>query len=106
MPVPIYRWALPDNLSPLKKSIQTILKGEADLILFTSKTQAKHLLQVAEQETSKKTFLSALNDCWVASIGPVTSKGLQKHGIEIDFEPSRPKLGIFINEIAEQASMG
>lgn len=100
---PIYRWTLPDDLEPLKKGIQSILDGDVDIVLFTSKTQVHHVMKVADSLASKEQLQKALEDVFVASIGPVCSSGLQKYGIEPDFEPSRPKLAVFINEIAEQA---
>ena len=98
----IYRWALPDDLRPLKKGIQAILAGETDLVLFTSKTQLNHVLKVADMMASKEALRQALKEVTVASIGTVCSGGLKSHGIDVDFEPSRPKLAIFINEIAEE----
>ncbi len=98
----IYRWALPDDLEPLKKGIRAILNGETDVVLFTSKTQVNHVMKVADMVASKEELRKALEDVVVASIGPVCSGGLESHGIKADFEPSRPKLAIFINEIAEE----
>lgn len=98
----IYRWALPDDLEPLKKGIQAILDGKADVVLFTSKTQVNHVMKVADMVASRDELREALKKVVVASIGPVCSKGLKSNGIEADFEPSRPKLAIFINEVAEE----
>ncbi|GAA5522914.1 uroporphyrinogen-III synthase [Aliifodinibius salicampi] len=98
----IYRWALPDDLKPLKKGIRAILDGETDIVLFTSKTQVNHVMKVAGMVASKEELRKALKEVVVASIGPVCSGGLESHGIKADFEPSRPKLAIFINEIAEE----
>jgi uroporphyrinogen-III synthase len=98
----IYRWALPDDLEPLKDGIRAILNGETDVVLFTSKTQVNHVMKVADMIASKEQLRKALEDVVVASIGPVCSSGLESHGIKVDFEPSRPKLAIFINEIAEE----
>lgn len=100
---PIYRWTLPDDLEPLKKGIQAILDGKVDVVLFTSKTQVHHVMKVADMVATKDAFRQALEDVFIASIGPVCSGGLESHGIRADFEPSRPKLAIFINEVAEQA---
>jgi len=100
--VPIYRWELPDDLDPLKKGIRSIIDGEAQIVLFTSKTQVNHVMKIADKIASGKAVQKAMNEAWVASIGPVCSKGIKSHGIEVDFEPSRPKLGVFINEIAEK----
>ncbi|MFH5831067.1 uroporphyrinogen-III synthase [Halalkalibaculum sp. DA384] len=98
----IYRWALPDDLEPLKEGIRAILDGKADVVLFTSKTQVTHAMKVADMVATKEKLREALEHVFVASIGPVCSGGLRSHGIEPDFEPSRPKLAIFINEIAEE----
>lgn len=98
----IYRWGLPDDLEPLKNGIRAILDGKVDLVLFTSKTQVNHVMKVADMVASKADLRDALKDVVVASIGPVCSGGLQSNGIEPDFEPSRSKLAIFINEIAEE----
>jgi uroporphyrinogen-III synthase len=98
---PIYRWMLPDDLEPLKEGIRSILDGKVQVVLFTSKTQVNHVMKVADQMDSKEALRNALDELFVASIGPVCSSGLKSHNIDVDFEPSRPKLAIFINEIAE-----
>lgn len=99
---PIYRWALPDDLEPLKEGIRAIVNGNTDAVLFTSKTQADHVMQVADMMGSQEELKEALRNVFVASIGPVCSGGLKSHGIHIDFEPSRPKLAVFIREIADE----
>ena len=40
----------------------------------------------------------------VASIGPTTSETLREKNLPVDFEPSHPKMGILINEIAASGS--
>jgi uroporphyrinogen-III synthase len=100
----IYRWALPDDLEPLKEGIRALINGEVDAVLFTSKTQVHHVMKVADIIASKEKLQEALQNVMVASIGPVCSKGLQEYGIEPDFEPSRPKLGVFVKELADQWS--
>lgn len=99
--VPIYRWELPDDPGPLKNGIRSITEGNVDVVLFTSKTQVNHMMEMAVSMDLNNDLRDALNQkTIVASIGPVCSKGLEKHGIHVDFEPSRPKLGVFINELA------
>jgi uroporphyrinogen-III synthase len=34
----------------------------------------------------------------------VTSEELHAHGIAADFEPSHPKMGILVNEVAQRSS--
>jgi uroporphyrinogen-III synthase len=40
----------------------------------------------------------------VASIGPTTSEELRHEGIDIDLEPSHPKMGFLVREAAEKAA--
>lgn len=97
--VTVYRWALPDDTGPLKKGIQAVLDKKVDLALFTSKTQIEHVMQLAAKEGVEERLQEAFNNLFVASIGPVCTRGLHTHGIQVDFEPSRPKLGVFVKEV-------
>lgn len=100
LPVRVYRWALPDDTGPLLKGIQSVLNGNVRIALFTSKTQIEHVMRMAEKEGIRERFQEALNNTLVASIGPVCSKGLNAQGIQVDFEPTRPKLGVYIKELS------
>jgi uroporphyrinogen-III synthase len=44
----------------------------------------------------------ALERALVASIGPMTSEELRGHGLPVDLEPSHPKMGFLVKEVAEQ----
>lgn len=103
VPVPIYRWDLPDDLQPLKNGLRTLIGGEARVALFTSRQQVVHVLQVASEEGWGDALRTALDDAMVASVGPVTSAELRDHGLPVDFEPERPKLAILIRGMAEHA---
>lgn len=103
--VPIYRWELPDDLEPLKNGIRALIGCTAQVALFTSRQQVEHVLQVAADEGWEQSLRNALDRTTVASIGPVCSEGLEAHGLPVDFEPSRPKLAIFIKELAETAGL-
>jgi uroporphyrinogen-III synthase len=52
------------------------------------------------QEDVRQAFARIL----VGSIGPVTSEELRAHGIPADFEPSHPKMGILVNEVAQHSA--
>lgn len=101
--VSIYRWELPDDLQPLKNGIRALIGGEAQVAVFTSRTQVDHVLQVASAEGWEKALRTALDDAMVASVGPVTSEALEKNDLPVDFEPERPKLAILIRGMAEAA---
>ena len=46
--------------------------------------------------------LRAAHRTVIASIGPMTSEEVVRHGLPIDIEPSHPKMGFLIKEMAEQ----
>jgi uroporphyrinogen-III synthase len=101
--VPVYQWALPEDLAPLRSAIGALSRGDIDVVLFTTATQVTHLLQVAAEDGLADATLQALSRVMVASIGPTTSEELREKGIRIDFEPSHPKMGFLVREAAERA---
>jgi uroporphyrinogen-III synthase len=40
--VSIYRWALPEDLAPLRDAIQKMLRGDIDVALYTNGAQVEH----------------------------------------------------------------
>lgn len=101
--VPVYRWALPEDLGPLQSAIDAIARAEVDVALFTTGTQVVHLLQVARTMGLDDAVREGLSRMVVASIGPTTSEELREHGIQADMEPSHPKMGLLVREAAERA---
>jgi uroporphyrinogen-III synthase len=101
--VPVYQWALPEDLQPLRECVLGILNGLVDIVLFMTAVQVIHLFQVAEQMELAQKLLPALQSIVVLSIGPTTSEELAHYGIQPDFEPSRPKMGFLVNEAAQYA---
>ena len=91
--VPVYQWALPEDLEPLRQSVLALINGTIDVVLFTTSVQVIHLFQVAEQMGLASRLRSALSSIVVLSIGPTTSEELAHYDIQADFEPSRPKMG-------------
>jgi len=101
--VPVYQWALPHDLAPLRAAIIAIAEGIVDVALFTTAVQAIHLLQVAAEMKLEEAVKNGLARAIVASIGPTTSEELRRQGIEADLEPSHPKMGYLVKEASEQA---
>jgi uroporphyrinogen-III synthase len=99
--VPVYQWALPEDLQPLRDCVSTLVAGEIDVVLFMTAVQVIHLFQVAEQMSLVEEMTNALQSIVVLSIGPTTSEELAHYGIRPDFEPSRPKMGFLVNEAAQ-----
>lgn len=102
--VPVYQWALPENLEPLRGAVRALAAGELDVALFTTATQAVHLLQVADMMQMRDAVLEGLRRMVIASIGPSTSQELGQQGLQVDLESSHPKMGFLAREAAEQAA--
>ena len=101
--VPVYQWALPEDLEPLRQAVRALAAGELDVALFTSATQAVHLMKVADTMALREAVRDRLQRMVIASIGPTTSEELRQQGIAVDLEPSHPKMGFLAREAAEQA---
>ena len=98
--VPIYQWALPEDLEPLRDACRALAARSIDVVLITTATQVSHLLQVAGDLGLRDGVRAGLGRAMVASIGPTTSETLRQEGIRIDLEPSHPKMGFLVREAA------
>ena len=102
--IPVYEWALPEDTNPLRAAIGAITRGEVDVALFTTSVQVIHLLKVAAEMHLEEAVRQAFARILVGSIGPVTSEELRTHSIPADFEPTHPKMGFLVNELAERSA--
>jgi uroporphyrinogen-III synthase len=101
--VPVYQWALPEDLRPLRECVLGIANGSVDVLLFMTAVQVIHLFQIAEQMRCVEELRAGMQAIVVISIGPTTSEELAHYGIKPDFEPSHPKMGFMVNEAAQYA---
>ena len=101
--IPIYRWALPEDLAPLRAAIEQILAGEVDIALFTNGAQAEHLFKLAASDKADDGLRRAFKNIVVGSVGPVCTQVLQQFGLTPDIEPVHPKMGSLIAEVAARA---
>ncbi len=100
--VPVYGWALPEDLGPLVAAIRSIARGEVGAVAFTSAQQVVHLLEVAGSEGLEAEVRDALaRSVVVASVGPTTTQALKAHGLPVDIEPEHPKMGHLVVALAK-----
>ena len=100
--VPVYRYALPEDVEPLRAAVRAIVAGEVAIALFTTATQAVHLFAVAAEMGQVDAVRGALRQVVLASIGPTTSAELLEQGLGVDLEASHPKMGYLVREAAAQ----
>jgi uroporphyrinogen-III synthase len=101
--VPVYRWALPDDIEPLRDAVNGIVRGDLDVALFTTSVQVVHLLRVADSMGQSNATRDAFRRMVVASIGPTCTEELRNQGIEADLEASHPKMGFLVREAAQRS---
>jgi uroporphyrinogen-III synthase len=101
--VPVYRWALPEDVEPLKRAVTAISRGEVDVVIFTTSVQLVHLWQIVGEMRLETDVRRGLARSVIASIGPTTSEELRRHGLAADLEASHPKMGFLVREAAEQS---
>ena len=98
----VYQWALPEDVGPIEVAVRALIASEIDVVVFTASVQLQHLLEIAERMKLRDEVIAALRQSVVASIGPVTSAELQRHGVQVAVEPSHPKMGFLVKETAER----
>jgi len=101
--IPVYQWALPEDIQPLREAVLGLMSGSVDVVLFTTAAQVVHLFRIAVEMSSVEELRTGLRSLVVASIGPTTTEELSQHGITPDIEPSHPKMGFLVNEAAQRS---
>src|SRR6266852_9127352 len=102
-PVPVYQWDLPEDQSPLRAAVNSIISRRIDVTLFTTSVQVTHLFQIAQESGNQDALKAGLENLVKASIGPTTSEVLRSYGLSIDLQASHPKMGFLVKEAAEQS---
>ena len=100
--VPVYEWALPEDLSALNDVVRAAVRLELDVLLFTSAVQVHHLMRVADALNLAPALRIACTRVLVASIGPATSDALRQHGLMPQLEASHGTIGVLVLEAARR----
>jgi len=103
LPVPVYRWALPEDTGPLEENVRAMAEGRIDVILFTSAQQVRNMLEVAKQVDCFDQLRDQIGRIVFASIGPTTSECLRQCGLPVDLEPEHPKMGQLVTAAAKRS---
>jgi uroporphyrinogen-III synthase len=104
MRVPVYRWVLPEDLEPLKNAVTAIATDGVDVVVFTTSVQVVHLWQIVREMDLEAEVRRGLARMAIGSIGPSTSEELGRHGLAADIEPSHPRIGFLVRELAERSA--
>lgn len=100
--VPVYRWTLPENVTPLRQLVAAVAARGVDAAAFTSAPASTSFLRTATEMGLHEQVVEALRTEVVACcIGAVTAAPLHARGVPVSM-PDRPRLGALVREIAEQ----
>ncbi|HKD04713.1 MAG TPA: uroporphyrinogen-III synthase [Bryobacteraceae bacterium] len=102
--IPVYGWDLPQDTSQLRDAVARLAAGRIDVVLLTTSMQVVNLMRIAAEEGIDQQVREALESGCVGSIGPTTTETLEEYGLKPDYEPTHPKMGLLVNEIAERAA--
>ena len=100
--VALYRWALPEDPRPLQKAVTRLATGGVDFVLFTSRRQVEHVMMTAGELGFADAVIDRARRMIIASIGPVCSEALRRHGLPVDLEPEHPKMGHLVVAVARR----
>ena len=97
--VPVYRWVLPEDVTPVRRLVAALVAGGIDAVTFTSAPAAASLLQVAGELGQRDEVVRALTErVLVVAVGPVTAGPLDAAGIP-SVRPERSRLGALAREV-------
>jgi uroporphyrinogen-III synthase len=101
----LYRWDMPDDLTPLREAVVRLAQRNVDTVLFTSGVQLQHLFAIAKEEGLAAEVQSALKEhVVIASVGPIMNEALEERGLYPDVVPSSPKMGPLVYAAAEKSA--
>jgi uroporphyrinogen-III synthase len=95
-----YRWALPLDQAPLERFLADVAVGRIDAVMVTSSAQVQNLFTIAARHGGAEALRRHLRATIVASVGPVCTRALQAHGVQVDVEASPPKMGPLVAALA------
>ncbi|MEU6775775.1 uroporphyrinogen-III synthase [Streptomyces sp. NPDC046759] len=102
VPVPVYRWMSPEDITPLDRLLDAAVSRSLDAVTFTSAPAAASLLSRAEDRGLLPDLRSALShDVLAACVGPVTALPLQAQGVDT-VQPERFRLGPLVQLLCQE----
>jgi len=101
--VPVYRWALPEDVEPLRAAVRDTITGKFDVLLFTSAHQLECVLEVADNFGEAEAWRAAARRCVIGSIGPTASETIREHGLPVDAEAVPTRMGQLVSQTLEPA---
>ena len=98
--VPVYRWSLPADVTPVRRMVDQVVNGQIDAVTFTSAPAVRAFLEIAGRD--RDCVLEKLRDGTMAAcVGPVTAGPLTEHDVPV-VSPQRFRLGALIKTLTDE----
>jgi uroporphyrinogen-III synthase len=102
----LYEWALsPTDAARIDTTVNEIIMGRIDAVLFTAQVQIRHLFEVAARRGSSARLVSALREhVLIGAVGPIVEQALAQRGLHADVVPTHPKMGHLVVSLADRVT--
>lgn len=105
VPVPVYRWTLPEDTAPAERLVRAVCEGKVDAVTFTARPAVTNLLAIADELDLHDEVLAAFaDDVLAVCVGPVCAAGAAAAGIDRLVQPDRPRLGPMVQAVGAELS--
>ncbi|MQA26236.1 MAG: uroporphyrinogen-III synthase [Micromonosporaceae bacterium] len=98
--VPVYRWAPPVDMDPLRRLVDLVTTRQVDAVTFTSAPAVTSLL---DTDPSGEVLSALRDDVLAACVGPVCAAPLQRLGVPTA-QPARGRLGALVRTVVDELS--
>lgn len=102
VPIPVYRWSLPDDSGPALRLARAIADRRVDAVTFTARPQIESLCEITETAGLLDGLRRGIaQGVVVACVGPVCARAAVDAGFGEPVVPVRPRLGSMVMSVAE-----
>ena len=104
VPVPVYRWRLPDDPGPALRLVDAILAGDVDAVTFTSAPAVTNLFTLADlhdQGDRLRAAFKAEGGVVAGCVGSVCAGAALDEGVVAPLYPDVGRLGLLVRAVAD-----
>jgi len=100
IPVPIYRWSMPDDTGPAERLLRAVAERRVDAVTFTARPAVDNFFELAALHDLTDDVTDAItNDVEAHCVGPVCAAGFTDLGIDRVHVPERHRLGALVQMV-------
>lgn len=101
VPVPVYRWTMPDDAVPAHRLLTAIVDRRVDAVTFTARPQIENLVELADAAGKHDDLVGAFRaDVVPVCVGPVCGVAATDAGFAPPLVPDRYRLGSMVLQLA------